>query len=195
MSDYTESPVMEMSPEINELALALCKAQGQMESAIKDSANPFFNSTYADLDSVQKAIRKPFADNGLAYVQPISSRGDERLVTTLLMHASGQWIRSTVGETPAKAGAQAAGSVFTYMRRYALSAMAGIAQQDDDGNAASEQVKPAAKKTAISLLKSAKTLPALKAAWERLSPEQHQQIGKDKLTELQDKFRTTEETT
>jgi len=49
--------------------------------------------------------------------------------------------------------------------------------------------KPAIKKTAISLLKSAKTMPALEAAWKRLSAAQHKEIGKDKLTELQDKLR------
>ena len=64
---------MKSSEETNELALALCLAQSQMGGAVKDSANPFFKSSYADLTSVIKAIKQPFADNGLSYTQfPIS---------------------------------------------------------------------------------------------------------------------------
>ncbi len=65
---------MKSSESINELASALCNAQGQMGGAVKDSANPFFKSSYADLTSVIKAIKQPFADNGLSYTQfPVSN--------------------------------------------------------------------------------------------------------------------------
>jgi hypothetical protein len=60
---------MKSSESINELATALCAAQSQMGGAVKDSANPFFKSSYADLTSVIKAIKQPFADNGLSYTQ------------------------------------------------------------------------------------------------------------------------------
>ena len=196
MSEYvvteTESPPTlvddTMSPQIDKLATALAKAQCEITGATKDSTNPFFHSTYADLASVIDAC-KPLSDHGLSYAQLIGSRGAERTVMTMLLHTSGQWLRSTVGVTPAKADAQAAGSVYTYLRRYALAAIAGISAIDDDGNAGSEPApKPAAKKNALSLLKAAKTLPALKAAWERLSPEQHKTIGKDTLDELKAKL-------
>ena len=45
------------SEQINELAAALAKAQGQMQSAKKDAENPFFKSKYADMDSVVSAIK------------------------------------------------------------------------------------------------------------------------------------------
>ena len=83
---------MKSSESINELASALCNAQGQMGGAVKDSANPFFKSSYADLTSVIKAIKQPFADNGLSYTQfPVTDENGVG-VCTRLMHVSGQWL-------------------------------------------------------------------------------------------------------
>ena len=136
------------SEQINELATALAKAQGAMEGALKDSSNPFFKSKYADLASVWSACRKALTDNGLSVVQLTSSvdtSPDSIEVTTQLCHASGQWIRSSLTMKPVKNDPQSVGSLLTYMRRYGLSAMVGIApKDDDDGNAASgktEEVK------------------------------------------------------
>ncbi len=73
---------MTTSPEINELAAALAKAQGEMGGALKDSANPFFKSKYADLSSVWEACRAPLAKYGLSIVQiPSFQRGDVPLFT------------------------------------------------------------------------------------------------------------------
>ena len=55
-----------MNRMIDELAIALCKAQSEMGGAVKDAKNPFFKSSYADLTSVIKAIKEPFANNGLS---------------------------------------------------------------------------------------------------------------------------------
>ena len=60
---------MNKSDQINHLATALCKAQSEMAGASKDASNPFFKSKYADLGSVIKAIKTPFANNGLSYSQ------------------------------------------------------------------------------------------------------------------------------
>ena len=85
---------MKQSESIEKLATALCKAQSAMGGAVKDSANPFFKSKYADLTSVVKAVKEPFAENGLSYVQfPYSSERGVG-VTTRLMHSSGQWLES-----------------------------------------------------------------------------------------------------
>ena len=76
---------MKSSESINELASALCNAQGQMGGAVKDSANPFFKSSYADLTSVIKAIKQPFADNGLSYTQfPVSNENGVGVSTYLV---------------------------------------------------------------------------------------------------------------
>ena len=127
---------METSESIDELAQALVKAQGQMAGAVKDSSNPYFKSKYADLGSVVKAIKEPFCDNGLSYVQfPFSSeRGIG--VTTRLMHTSGQWLQQTYTLPMVKHDPQAAGSAITYARRYALQSVAGIPSADDDAESA-----------------------------------------------------------
>lgn len=129
---------MQHSDQINELATALAKAQGEIEIAVKDSENPHFKSRYADLQSCWAACRDPLTKHGLAVVQSPSHEDGVAHVTTLLTHSSGQWMRSDCSVRPNKPDAQGLGSALTYLRRYALSAMVGIAPgDDDDGNAAS----------------------------------------------------------
>ena len=131
---------MDKSESIKEIAGALCKAQGDMQGAKKDSSNPFFKSSYADLSSVVEALKIPFSDNGLSYTQAPIYENNMVGVETLLMHVSGEYISSVLMLPVDKQTAQAVGSALTYARRYALQAMAGIPSEDDDGNAASEQV-------------------------------------------------------
>lgn len=131
----------ETSAELGKLAEALSKAQGQMTFAKKDSANPFFKSKYADLASVMDAIREPLSKNGLAYIQTTKSIGENLTLVTRLVHSSGEWIKGEFTLAPQKKDAQGYGSIISYMRRYALSAMVGVVQDDDDGNAA-PQKKP-----------------------------------------------------
>lgn len=128
---------MTHSETINEIAAALAKAQGQIEGAKKDAANPFFKSKYADLASVWDACRNALAANGLAVIQSPSADGMRVSVDTLLTHASGQWMAGTVSVTAKEDTPQAIGSAITYLRRYALQSFVGVAPEDDDGNAAS----------------------------------------------------------
>ena len=123
---------MNKSEAINDLAAALAKAQSQMTGAIKDSANPFFKSKYADLASVWEACRKPLSDNGLSVTQMVNGAN----LDTLLMHASGQWVSSTAVLAPVKNDPQGMGSCISYMRRYCLAAIVGVFQQDDDAESA-----------------------------------------------------------
>ena len=132
---------MEQSLEIGELAAALAIAQGEITGALKDSANPFFKSKYADLASVWDACRASLSKQGLAVIQ-IPSTGDNgaAVITTTLAHKSGQWMRGSLALMPVKGDPQGMGSAYTYARRYALAAMVGVAQVDDDANAASGKV-------------------------------------------------------
>lgn len=128
---------------IDELAIALCKAQSEMGGAVKDAKNPFFKSSYADLTSVIKAIKEPFANNGLSYVQfPITSEGGRGIgVKTILMHTSGQFLSEEFYLPTVKQDPQSGGSCITYARRYALQAMAGIPTADDDAESAMLRVE------------------------------------------------------
>lgn len=120
-----------------ELAKALCKAQSEMGGASKDAANPFFKSKYADLSSVMRVIKEPFANNGLSFVQFPLCDGQSAGVETILMHESGEWLKSEYLMPLVKKDPQGAGSAITYAKRYALQAMCGIPSEDDDGNLAS----------------------------------------------------------
>ncbi len=155
---------MNKSESIAGLAAALAKAQGAMKGAVKDSANPFFKSKYADLASVVEAIRSAFSANGLSYVQTVqSSELDEVRVETMILHSSGEWISCGVLALPvSKNDAQGYGSALTYARRYSLSAAVGVAPEDDDGNAA-VAAKPNAKDWSkhSEALNAAATLEAL----------------------------------
>jgi len=134
---------MNQSESIKEIATALSKVQGQLTHAVKDSANPFFKSKYADLGSVWDSCRKLLADNGLSVMQfPGDYVEGSISLTTMLTHSSGEWINHNMSLPVSKPDAQGVGSAITYMRRYALAAVIGIYQADDDGN---EAVKPVAK--------------------------------------------------
>jgi len=121
---------------INEIATALCKAQAVMGGAHKSASNPFFKSKYADLESVIDAIKQPFADNGLSFVQFPSMAESQVTITTRVMHDSGQWLEDTLSLPIAKNDAQAVGSCISYGRRYSLQSIAGIPSVDDDGQSA-----------------------------------------------------------
>lgn len=127
---------MEQSTEINELAGALAKAQGKITGALKDSKNDFFKSSYADLAACWDACRAPLSESGLAVIQTTVEKDGVVYVVTTLAHSSGQWIR---GWLPVKAKdntPQSQGSGLTYSRRYALAGIVGLAQIDDDAEAA-----------------------------------------------------------
>jgi len=166
------------SESIAALAKALSAAQGEMTHATKDAENPAFKrgakaSTYADLASVIDAIREPFAKHGLSYVQILEPHDTRVIVTTKLMHESGQWIDSTISLPVASQTAHGYGSAITYARRYPLAAIAGISQADDDGNAASGKQEPAAPvhmdeslmANHRSAIEGADSLEALKTVW------------------------------
>lgn len=132
---------MNRSDQINELAAALAKAQGEIKGAVKDATNPHFRSSYADLQSVWDAIREPLSKNGLSVMQfPLATYDPDGTayihVETALAHTSGQWVSSSLTMTPERSTPQAFGSAITYARRYALQSIAGVAPMDDDGEAA-----------------------------------------------------------
>jgi hypothetical protein len=131
---------MRQSESIANLAKALSIVQGKLTYATKDSANPFFKSKYADLESVWDSCRSLLSENGLAVMQFPGEYFDGTMsLTTVLSHSSGEWISKEMSLPVTKPDAQGAGSALTYMRRYALAAVVGVVQADDDGNAASNK--------------------------------------------------------
>ncbi|MNK58678.1 ERF superfamily protein [compost metagenome] len=123
------------SPSLAKLTEALVKAQAVMAGAKKDSNNPHHKSKYADLASVWDACREPLTKNGLAVIQLPEADGKRVTAKTLLLHTSGEFIETPASATARDDGPQSIGSVITYLRRYSLMAMVGIAPEDDDGEA------------------------------------------------------------
>jgi hypothetical protein len=143
---------MELSNANAPLFAALAAAQAEVENAIKGNVNPHFKSRYADLAEVLNTVRPVFARHGLSILQSTAFDGVNVSVTTTLAHAEGGWVSSCASCVPARVDAQGIGAATTYLRRYALAAMAGVAQEDDDGNAASHQQRPAESKREDGLL-------------------------------------------
>lgn len=132
---------MNTSEQINEIAAALAKAQGEMKNAFLNKVNPHFKSKYADLAGIRDAVTPALSKHGIAVVQGTELHGTNLMVFTRLVHSSGQWFESHFPVSIDKP--QAMGSGITYGRRYTLSAITSIAaDEDDDANAASES-KPA----------------------------------------------------
>lgn len=134
---------MDMTHANAELFDALASAQGEIENASKNAANPHFRSKYADLAEVLNTVRPVFSKHGLSLLQSPSFDGALASVTTLLSHKGGGYITATASAVPAKTDAQGIGAVTTYLRRYSAAGLAGIAQEDDDGQSARHEGKPA----------------------------------------------------
>ena len=139
---------MNQSDSIAKLATALSIVQGKLSHAKKDSANPFFKSKYADLESVWDACRSLLAENGLCVMQfPGEFLEGCMSLDTILAHSSGEYIKQTMEVPVTKLDPQGVGSALTYMRRYALAAVVGVVQADDDANAAVVSKASSAMKT------------------------------------------------
>lgn len=125
-----------------ELFAALAEAQADVENATKNAKNLHFKNQYADLAEVLNTVRPVFARHGLSIVQATGFSGSVVSVETLIAHKSGGRISSVAACVPAKTDAQGIGSATTYLRRYGLAAMTGVAQEDDDGNSAAHNHRP-----------------------------------------------------
>jgi len=127
------------SDTIGKLAEALSRAQAEMHAAKFNAVNPFLKNNYADLGSIIDTAKPTLGKYGLAVTQHPFNEGDRVGVETVLTHASGEWISSSLSlplaDEKGKSGAQVAGSIITYLRRYTLSAVLGMySDEDTDGN-------------------------------------------------------------
>tara|TARA_R110000868_G_scaffold345477_1_gene606598 strand:+ start:165 stop:656 length:492 start_codon:yes stop_codon:yes gene_type:complete len=138
------------------LIKALVEAQSEMGNAVKDSKNPFFKSTYADLNSIREACMPALNKHGIAVLQPMVVFEGKNYIKTILMHESGEMFDSLTEIVYSKQNdAQAQGSGITYARRYGLQSLVNIGAEDDDGNKASVQPKAPAQLDSIPEIKNA----------------------------------------
>jgi ERF superfamily len=156
---------MYQSEQINELATALVKAQSLLTHAFKNRKNSHFKNAYADHASVLDACRAPLNDNGITVTQGPTFMNGGWVVTTKLLHISGQYLACDTPIINGKGDAQGFGSGMTYAKRYGLMALVGIdsSENDDDGNSACEasQKKEETEKVELITSKDAYTLTVL----------------------------------
>jgi ERF superfamily len=132
------------SESIGAIAAALAKAQGELSNPEKSLTatirSPFPREAdrtfrYASLGSGLDIVRKSLGQNEIATIQTTAIDQDSGQIrlTTLLAHASGEWISSDWPVCPISETAtpHRMGAALTYARRYALFALVGIAGEDD----------------------------------------------------------------
>lgn len=136
---------MTKSDQIGQLAAALAAAQAEYQAIEKDKKADIQSKTgrsfkyqYADLSDVLAALRPALSKHGVAIIQPVTAKGKDVVVTTLLAHKSGEWISEDMSLSADGMDPRALGSAISYARRYGLLAMAGHMPggEDDDGEAA-----------------------------------------------------------
>lgn len=150
---------------MNQIAPAFIKAKKTFGPVLKDKNNPAFRSKYADLGACLEAVEDALLENGIALYQETSPDDTGVTVETILLHESGETIRSGKLHVPAsKQDPQGYGSALTYARRYSLMAACGIAPEDDDGNAASKATAKPAQPAAQPTTRATAKAPAGKPA-------------------------------
>ncbi|QEU28807.1 ERF family protein [Pseudomonas luteola] len=178
---------MTKSESIAALAKALAAAQNEIENAKKDSTNPHFRSSYSSLAEILDTCRPVLSKNGLSITQMPGFEDGKVSVETMIMHESGEWISSTLTVPVGKQDAQGVGSATSYARRYALAAVVGIAQADDDGEAAIQQIprnSQPARQAPPQKLVSRPEIDQLKAAIEQSTLNEADFLSVSKISSL-----------
>lgn len=136
---------MSTSDNINEIAAALSKAQGEIKNPKKDKTAKVQTKTgkdyeysYSDLASLRDAVTPALSKHGIAVVQFTEVIAAGIILHTRLAHSSGQWIESTYPIEATTDRPQAIGSALSFGRRYCLASICGVASEDDDDGAVAQ---------------------------------------------------------
>jgi len=169
--------ITETKADHKSIFAALAAAQMEMGKALKDTKNEHFRSKYADLASVMDACMGALNKHVICVMKPTGEHEAGGYVKTILAHTSGETVECRVPLIVGKNDMQGYGSAVTYARRYGLMSMAGIAPEDDDGNAASIAPPVADDRKApttqaiisgVDYVNDAESLEDLKARWNNL---------------------------
>jgi hypothetical protein len=126
------------SERIGAIATALAKAQAELSNPEKTLTGMIPGKhgdrifRYASLASGLDIVRRCLGQHEIAVMQTTAVEQGQITLTTLLVHASGEWVSSLWPVCPAgEPSAQMKGAALTYARRYALFTLVGIAGEDD----------------------------------------------------------------
>ena len=124
---------------------AFIKAISECQNVTASRINPHFRSKYFGLADLLAEVKPVLGRYGLAAWQVPCSNADRVWITTTIIHTSGHKFEcGELGVNAAGLNQQNIGSVFTYLKRYALSTCLGVASEleDDDGHQASKPSTP-----------------------------------------------------
>lgn len=131
------------------ISKALVAAWGSIETpkhntnvTVKTKTGGSYEFSYTDLEGIFDALKAVYKENGIAVLQtPKTFFQDGSLVLsveTMLLHETGEWVKSEPLSVLASNNMQDLGGQITYMKRYSLSAISGIStEKDDDANGVS----------------------------------------------------------
>ena len=120
-----------------ELNAALALAQGEFETAKRSRESVDYKDRYGDLSDVVAASRPYLSKNGLSVTFPIvNDAASGTVLECILMHASGQQLKSSMRILPQKNDPRSYASEIAYMKRVLYSALVGVCVADEDDDAA-----------------------------------------------------------
>ena len=163
------------------LCAALVKVVAETKDVHADSVNPFHKNKYASLSAHLSSLKDIFAKHGLAVIQAPIGNSEGVGVKTLVIHTDGGSLETDC-IIPCEKGmdGQKAGALISYLRRYALAAIAGVATEDDDGNST---ISSAPKSAPSSYAKASTPAPA-KVNPSEIDPSMPVPFGKSKGTPI-----------
>ena len=162
------------------LITALAAAKLEFEPIQMTGKNPTFGNKYAKLENIIKATAKSLARHGLVVTQTTKRVQGQALLVTTLWHESGE---SLISETVLVAESapdnrainelQREGIVRTYMRRYELAGILGVAGEEDiDGDQEEKNKKGQPSTSEDSLKPTASNNPLIKSDGAGITPKQ-----------------------
>ena len=110
--------------------------QSSLETAIKNSDNPFLKNKYADIQEILDKVKSAFHENNYIIVQEGGADENGEFIDTKLIHTSGNFFNCKIYLQYKKGDMQSLGGAITYARRYGLLSVTGIPVDDDDGTSA-----------------------------------------------------------
>ncbi len=152
---------------------------------------------HATLDHAIEIIQPVLAKHGLSFSWRVNQKEDGVIgVTCIVTHVRGHQESTTMYGTPDNSGSknsiQAIGSTTTYLQRYTLFSILGLAAgEDDDGSAASGTGQPSGilarfGDDPLAAIQAAKSANDLRAIWKELTPDQRKQYDKDIKVRLEE---------
>mgnify|MGYP000852039127 CR=1 FL=1 len=130
MEEANANPMLELLNKIE-------KIKEEAGKIIKDKENPFYKSSYTDVNSLLEQLEPLIKKQGLLLIQPIR---EDKVFSELVDLKTGQSIGSSL-KLPEITDPQKVGSAVTYYRRYTLTSLLALqSEEDDDGNSASGKV-------------------------------------------------------